>query len=68
MSYSPPAGWVEPRTVIDRDGTGTGDFEVEFGLFHRLEDCPKVQQPARLRPIDRPYSATRCRRCAPETG
>jgi hypothetical protein len=51
---------------VDRDETGSGEFEVELGLFHRRQDCPKILRPERLRRTDRPYSAVRCRRCAAE--
>ena len=59
MTYSPPAGWVETLSEVG------ANVPLRF-RFHRNPGCPLIQQPASLRQVDKPYSAPRCHRCAPD--
>ncbi len=61
MVYAPPAGFVEPQRA-DLDGPGLAR------RFHRRADCPRVRHPDQLLPVDRPYTAARCRECADAYG
>jgi hypothetical protein len=56
MPYSAPSGWVEDHQV-----SRAGD---RHGTFHTKIDCPRIQDLHRLRQVERPYSAARCRLCA----
>jgi hypothetical protein len=59
MSYAPPAGWVE---VLPQNASNP--FAPK-ALFHVDRDCPRIRTTAEgMRPVDRPYSATRCTACA----
>lgn len=62
MAYEPPSGWLERRDE-------TAEENWEGGLraqFHTRPDCERVKRPESLVQVDRPYSATRCRACAPD--
>jgi hypothetical protein len=56
MNYAAPKGWIE---VLPRSGEGS-----QHSTFHLRQDCDRIKDPARLREVDRPYSAARCRACA----
>ena len=59
MAYAPPSGWVE---VLPQ--TASNSFAPK-ALFHVIRDCPRIRTTAEaMRPVDRPYSATRCAKCA----
>jgi hypothetical protein len=57
MPYTAPSGWVETREAAE-------DVAVR-SKFHRRHDCPAISEPHLLREVDRPYSAARCKQCAP---
>lgn len=61
MTYLPPAGWVEPRTVTD---TTSNTRLLTYGFFHTRTDCRHVRRADLLREVDKPYSAARCLTCA----
>jgi hypothetical protein len=60
MPLLPPSGWVEIRPEDD-------DLSPAHVRFHSRPDCPRVGDPANLRRVDKPYSATRCMLCASES-
>jgi hypothetical protein len=60
MTYTPPHGWVE--------ASGDPDADPPRLRFHTRTDCPRVRDTGQLRPVDRPYSATRCPGCADAFG
>jgi len=58
MPYEPPAGWVEPLTTASDEPVAT------HARFHLRRDCSLIRHAAKIRQVDRPYSAARCSRCA----
>ena len=58
MNYAAPKGWIE---VLPRSGEGS-----QHSTFHLRQVCERIKDPDRLREVDRPYSAARCRVCAPQ--
>ena len=59
MPYVPPSGWIETLSAYD-------EFGAHRTRFHESNQCPRIRGPETLRPVDRPYSATRCSLCAPD--
>lgn len=60
VTYTPPAGWVEPKAT--RDGEGHNPL----GVFHSRNDCRNIRRSDQLRAVEKPYSAARCMLCASE--
>ena len=58
MTYTSPAGWVEPLKSTKEQGYSGRE------TFHLREDCPRVRAPELLKRVERPWSAVRCPRCA----
>jgi hypothetical protein len=60
VPYEPPSGWVE-------DLADEGDAEGAVRLrFHASDRCSMIRNEQRLTAVEKPYSATRCPRCAAE--
>jgi len=56
MNYAAPKGWIED---LPRSGEGS-----QHSTFHLRQDCERIKDRGKLREVDRPYSAARCRGCA----
>jgi hypothetical protein len=63
MPYEPPSGWVERRHV---PAAKPALDDREQSRFHLRRDCTLIQDAQQLLAVDRPYSASRCSRCAPD--
>lgn len=59
MPYSPPSGFLERRD------DPSDEMSRVTERFHTTADCPRIQAPENLVPVQRPYSAPRCSFCAP---
>jgi hypothetical protein len=53
MAYEAPSGWIETNEFGD-----SGKW-----VFHLLENCDAIGGSSTVAASDKPYSASRCRRC-----